>query len=449
MADRWRARIPRIYSVALTLIGLFCALQALVSPFRRVARPVRDFVGNVFIPASGNLAYAAVVLLVAAAIARRKRIAWRILAVILGLTLLSELLVGVLLAFSPSSVTDSGTTLNRGQAALITGGSVLATGIVFLVLLWARREFYAPVRHASFRRAVGVLVGFLAVGVLIGWGLVAAFPGTITAGAGGQLVYAAQKVLGDAFHFTSSSFGRAPGWVTLLLGLIGAIAVLAAFATLLGSQRTEARLPAADEQRIRELLARNGERDSLGYFATRRDKSAVFSAERQGGRDVPRRQRREPGQRRPDRGHRGMGPGDRRLAGNQPEIRMGTRRDGRERGGRRRVPAGRPRRTANWATRRSCTWTSSPSPGETCGRSGRRSTGWSGPATRSGSRRHDRVCRRRTWRRPSGSPNEWRDTDSERGFSMALGRLGDPGRRRVRARGGPGRHRDAEGDASR
>lgn len=38
-----------------------------------------------------------------------------------------------------------------------------------------------------------------------------------------------------------------------------------------------ARLTADDEQRLRELLAKHGGRDSLGYFALRHDKGAVFS----------------------------------------------------------------------------------------------------------------------------------------------------------------------------
>ena len=33
-----------------------------------------------------------------------------------------------------------------------------------------------------------------------------------------------------------------------------------------------------DEDRLRALLAKQGERDSLGYFALRRDKAAIFSA---------------------------------------------------------------------------------------------------------------------------------------------------------------------------
>jgi lysyl-tRNA synthetase class 2 len=39
----------------------------------------------------------------------------------------------------------------------------------------------------------------------------------------------------------------------------------------------EAALHGDEEARIRALLARYGDQDSLGYFATRRDKAVVFS----------------------------------------------------------------------------------------------------------------------------------------------------------------------------
>lgn len=79
--DSWviklRERVPQIYSVALTLLGLFCALGAISGAFRRTARPVRAIADALVLPATGNLAYAVVILLFAAAIARRKRVARR------------------------------------------------------------------------------------------------------------------------------------------------------------------------------------------------------------------------------------------------------------------------------------------------------------------------------------------------------------------------------------
>jgi lysylphosphatidylglycerol synthetase-like protein (DUF2156 family) len=55
---------------------------------------------------------------------------------------------------------------------------------------------------------------------------------------------------------------------------MSATALLTAFAVLFRSQRAHAVLTPQDETRLRPLL---GERDSLAYFATRRDRSAIFS----------------------------------------------------------------------------------------------------------------------------------------------------------------------------
>jgi lysyl-tRNA synthetase, class II len=106
-------------------------------------------------------------------------------------------------------------------------------------------------------------------------GLVEAFPGTLPEGAT-RLVYSLREVIGVAFAFEVGREGRTPGWVNLLLGLFGAIALFAALYVLLRSQRAVATLDADEERRVRELLASYGHGDSLGYFAAR-DKEVIFS----------------------------------------------------------------------------------------------------------------------------------------------------------------------------
>ncbi|MFD7444292.1 phosphatidylglycerol lysyltransferase domain-containing protein [Streptomyces sp. NPDC059909] len=61
---------------------------------------------------------------------------------------------------------------------------------------------------------------------------------------------------------------------------LGALGLLTAVTTIYLAFRPEqpaARLTEDDEARLRELLARHGGRDSLGHFALRRDKGVVFS----------------------------------------------------------------------------------------------------------------------------------------------------------------------------
>ena len=76
----------------------------------------------------------------------------------------------------------------------------------------------------------------------------------------------------------SSSFtGHPHVFVNALLGLFGALALMAAAIVLFRSQRAENALTGEDESAIRGLLELFGKNDSLGYFATRRDKSVVFA----------------------------------------------------------------------------------------------------------------------------------------------------------------------------
>jgi lysyl-tRNA synthetase class 2 len=62
----------------------------------------------------------------------------------------------------------------------------------------------------------------------------------------------------------------------LLVGL-GMLAGLAALAVVLRSSAPSESATDLDRSRVRELLDRHGDVDSLGYFATRYDKSYVFS----------------------------------------------------------------------------------------------------------------------------------------------------------------------------
>jgi lysyl-tRNA synthetase class 2 len=62
----------------------------------------------------------------------------------------------------------------------------------------------------------------------------------------------------------------------VLFGL-GLLTVVVTLYLVLRPAEPQARLAPADEQRMRVLLDRFGERDSLGYFALRRDKSVIWS----------------------------------------------------------------------------------------------------------------------------------------------------------------------------
>ncbi|MFF8404092.1 bifunctional lysylphosphatidylglycerol synthetase/lysine--tRNA ligase LysX [Streptomyces sp. NPDC015684] len=248
--------VPEAFAALFAALGLLCALLAIIAPLRVLLRPVVRALDLLLVPISANLAYAVFLFLLAGATAARKKVAWWLVVVYLGLLVLTDAL-GVALGLYSQSLP-----------------SLILCALLLLLLVAARGEFYAASRRGAVRRALGVLIAGLVVAILVGWGLVSLFPGTLPAGQ--HLAWAADRVCGGLV--SNSSFdGRPPRGVTFLLGLFGALALLNAAAALFRSQRLEAALHDDEEARIRALLAAYGERDSLGYFATRRDKAVVFS----------------------------------------------------------------------------------------------------------------------------------------------------------------------------
>ncbi|MEU1309369.1 bifunctional lysylphosphatidylglycerol synthetase/lysine--tRNA ligase LysX [Streptomyces cinnamoneus] len=254
---RFLHRVPNGFAIFFGLLGVFCTVTSLVPSLRRAAEPLTNALDLLTVPTASNLAYAVFLLLLAAATAARKRVTlWFVLAY-LALLLFTDV---VLLAV--------------GYWDTIPSLLLCVVGIALLLL--ARREFYAKSRRGAFLRALLVLAAGLALAILLGWALVSLFPGTLESGGGNRLLFVANRVCGGLVsgrHFA----GHPPHWVYFLLGLFGALALLNAAMALFRSQRLEAALHDDEEPRIRALLSHYGGRDSLGYFATRRDKAVVFS----------------------------------------------------------------------------------------------------------------------------------------------------------------------------
>ncbi|MBC2903745.1 bifunctional lysylphosphatidylglycerol synthetase/lysine--tRNA ligase LysX [Streptomyces cupreus] len=249
-------KVPEGFAAFFGALGLLCVLLALVPPLRRLLRPVVRVLDLLIVPVSANLAYAVFLFLLAAATAARKKVAWWLVVVYLGLLVLADALGAALGEYADSIP------------------SLVVCALALALLIAARREFYAASRRAAVRRALAVLCAGLALGILIGWGLVELFPGTLPPGQ--RPAWAADRVCGGLVSGGTYD-GTPPRFLYFLLGLFGALALLNAAATLFRSQRLEAALHDDEETRIRALLAAYGEQDSLGYFATRRDKAVVFS----------------------------------------------------------------------------------------------------------------------------------------------------------------------------
>lgn len=250
-------KVPEGFAAFFGLLGLYCAVLSVIPPLRRALRPLSETLELLLVPVSANLAYVVFLFLLAAATAARKKVAWWLVVIYLGLLLFFDIL-GVALGYWAESL-----------PSLVVCVAALA------LLILARQEFYADSRRGAVWRAIAVLAAGLGIAVLLGWGLVELFPGTLPRGE--RLLWAANRVLGGLLHGRDYFDGSPPRPLYFWLGFFGALALLSAAATLFRSQRMEAALHGDEEDRIRALLGAYGAQDSLGYFATRRDKAVVFS----------------------------------------------------------------------------------------------------------------------------------------------------------------------------
>ncbi|SDM59812.1 bifunctional lysylphosphatidylglycerol synthetase/lysine--tRNA ligase LysX [Actinomyces ruminicola] len=192
---------------------------------------------------------AVVLFLLAAGVHKRKRAAWTALTVMTVLAALLHALV-LIVALQDEDLADM-------RSFLIVN---VATLLVLIVLLTVyRRSYTVRSQPGNSRRA---LVVFL---ILAGCVTLAAI-GTEFAISGIGIQQLSGLLAGNA----------SPQWLVSLLGFGWAASFLIAFGILLRSQKEIAQMTTEEESRVRTLLAEHPA-DSLGYFATRRDKSALLT----------------------------------------------------------------------------------------------------------------------------------------------------------------------------
>lgn len=262
------SRLDWVPAAAGWVLGVIAtaALLSSVSPLiRDITRVPREFIDDyLFNFPDTSFAWAFALAVLAGALAARKRIAWWVLVAIL--------VVAVVLDIASLTRHDN----SRWEAF----GEILGLGFhlaAIAVLVLSYGEFWARVRRGAVFKAAAVLVAGNLLGILAAWGLLEVFPGSLQPGY--RFAYAVNRVSGFATATPDLFVGEPHASLDALFGLFGALALMAAVVVLFQSQRAENALTGEDESAIRGLLAVYGKNDSLGYFATRRDKSVVFAAD--------------------------------------------------------------------------------------------------------------------------------------------------------------------------
>jgi lysyl-tRNA synthetase class 2 len=253
-----RAWIPAIASLLCLLIGLSDVLAIFKPAWHAKLHNVNAFVPGTLtnVTRSADVIIGLMLVLLAHGLRRRKRRAWQAVVALLVFDIVIHFL------HFPRDP--------RPYSAVVA--------IVLLaVLLFFHKDFYAlgdpRTRGWNALRVFGILavadlaigLGYLAMGPLDGsYSLPERVQDVVyeLVGVYGPVQWASDQ-RGDLYHLLTSALGLFTLVVTAYLFLRPA--------------QPRGRLGAADATRIRELLARQGDRDSLGYFALRNDKNVIWS----------------------------------------------------------------------------------------------------------------------------------------------------------------------------
>jgi lysyl-tRNA synthetase class 2 len=264
-SGRWAAlragylrQAPRLLSALALVLGLLTIVDAL---FVEQRGRVHALTRILPVPASATataivFVTGMVLLRLASGLRKRKRAAWQ----------------AAVLATAGMAVAH----VLRAEERFVEGGiSVL----LLVLLVAARSRFTAEADPRSRWFALRLFIQAFVVALVYGMVLLYAFPSRLVGHPSFtdrlQEVLLALVGVSGPVHIRSDRLDDILH-VTLFAGALLTVFLVVVFA--LRPAEPVARLSGPDEQRLRELLDRQGGRDSLGYFALRRDKSVVWSA---------------------------------------------------------------------------------------------------------------------------------------------------------------------------
>jgi len=150
--------------------------------------------------------------------------------------------------------------------------------VLLIALLYFRDEFYAEGDPRTRWRAMWVFGGLIVADVAIGLTYILLARGLAEDYSLGQrvqeVIYGLVGVSGPVLWAPETRGDL----FNILTSALGVFTLLATAYLFLRPAEPRARLGRADAERIRELLGKQGDRDSLGYFALRDDKSVIWSS---------------------------------------------------------------------------------------------------------------------------------------------------------------------------
>ncbi|MEE1738136.1 phosphatidylglycerol lysyltransferase domain-containing protein [Streptomyces sp. BE147] len=248
--------IPALVGSACAVVGLIDVAAGIFPRFRHSRmHTVAEVLPGALGPFAAALSLSAglLLLLLAHGLKRHKRRAWRAAVVLL----------------------PAGAAAQFAYRHSVVG--VLVSLTLCYLLVRHRSEFRALPDPRSRWRALANFVLLGAGSLVLGLVIVSVHPGRVVGNP--SIADRLQHVMYGLFGFEGpvDYAGRTSWTVAYSLGALGLLTAVTTVYLAFRPEHPAARLTEDDEARLRALLERHGGRDSLGHFALRRDKGVVFS----------------------------------------------------------------------------------------------------------------------------------------------------------------------------
>ncbi|MFF5832873.1 phosphatidylglycerol lysyltransferase domain-containing protein [Streptomyces bacillaris] len=248
--------VPTVVGTACTVVGLIDVAAGVFPRFRHSRmHSLAEVLPGALGPFAAALSLSAgiLLLLLAHGLKRHKRRAWRAAVVLL----------------------PAGAVAQFAYRHSIVG--VLVSLTLCALLIHHRDQFRALPDPRSRWRALANFVLLGASSLALGLVIVSVHPGRVVGDP--SIADRLQHVLYGLFGVEGpvDYAGRTSWTVAYSLGALGLLTAVTTIYLAFRPEHPAARLTEDDESRLRALLATHGGRDSLGHFALRRDKAVVFS----------------------------------------------------------------------------------------------------------------------------------------------------------------------------
>ncbi len=250
---RW---VPSIAALLCLLIGLSDVLAIFSPGFHARLHRINTYVPGTLtnVARSADVIVGLLLLLLSHGLRRRKRRAWQAVLALLVLDITIHVVHF------------------RTMHIPTTAVAVILLG----TLLFFRRDFSAVGDRRTRWLAFWVFLGLAVADIAIGLGYLSVSALASSYSFPTRLLDVTSEVSGVTGHILFLSEARADLYHAMTTAL-GVFTLVVTAYLFLRPAEPKARLAPADAERIRQLLAKYGDRDSLGYFALRDDKSVIWS----------------------------------------------------------------------------------------------------------------------------------------------------------------------------